>query len=158
MSISARVFRDNLLLQEATKAIPLFSPVIVPMAQNIGPLISQLMASPTMRYGVRIGLLKLLSFFNLLMKGVSNIFGDFCLQAEMAIKNLQNLSPPFLKQVLPLVEQLPPLYMDLANGKDSFIPHPDETRQLVSSSIDFFGISMAFIVKNGFWFSFNALI
>lgn len=101
--------------KEASKAIPLFSPVIVPMAQNLGPVIRQLMASPTVRYG-----------------------------AEMAIKNLQNLSPPFLKQVVPLVEQLPPLYMDLANGKDSFIPHPDETRQLIKS---YYGVRKNFLIK-----------
>ena len=58
------------------------------------------------------------------------------MQADMAIRNLQNLSP-FMKQVLPLVEQLPPLYLDLANGKDNFIPQPDETRQLVSESANF---------------------
>jgi hypothetical protein len=39
-------------MQEASKAIPLFSPVIVPMAQNLGPVLSQLMASPTVKYGV----------------------------------------------------------------------------------------------------------
>ncbi|KAI5065953.1 hypothetical protein GOP47_0018577 [Adiantum capillus-veneris] len=101
--------------KEASRAIPLFSPVIVPMAQNIGPLISQLMSSPTVRYG-----------------------------AEMALKNLESLSPPFLKQVLPLVEQLPPLYMDLANGKDGFIPHPDETRQLIKS---YYGVKKNLLIK-----------
>jgi hypothetical protein len=65
----------------------------------------------------------------------------------MAIRNLQNLSP-FMKQVLPLVEQLPPLYADLANGKDSFIPQPDETRQLVSP--------LDLIVHSLFIFSFSA--
>ncbi|MCO5554038.1 hypothetical protein L7F22_007564 [Adiantum nelumboides] len=101
--------------KEASRAIPLFSPVIVPMAQNFGPLISQLMASPTVRYG-----------------------------AEMALKNLESLSPPFLKQVLPLVEQLPPLYNDLANGKDSFIPHPDETCQMIKS---YYGVQKNLLIK-----------
>lgn len=101
--------------KEASRAIPLFSPVIVPMAQNLGPLLSQVMASPTVRYG-----------------------------AEMAIKNLQNLSPPFLKQVLPLLEQLPPLYVDLVDGKDNFIPHPDETRQLIKS---YYGVRRNLLVK-----------
>lgn len=49
----------------------------------------------------------------------------------MTLKQLGNLSPPIMKQVLPLVEQLPPLYMDLVNGKEDFTPKPEETRRLV---------------------------
>lgn len=49
----------------------------------------------------------------------------------MTIKQLENLSPPIMKQVLPLVEQLPPLYMDLVKGREDFIPKPEETRKLV---------------------------
>ncbi|KAL0745759.1 hypothetical protein Bca101_101736 [Brassica carinata] len=36
-----------------------------------------------------------------------------------------------MKQILPLVEQLPPLYMDLVKGREDFIPKPEETRRLV---------------------------
>ncbi|XP_073001284.1 uncharacterized protein [Typha latifolia] len=39
--------------KEASLAIPLFSPVIVPMAQNFGPLLSQLTSSPTIRLGIK---------------------------------------------------------------------------------------------------------
>jgi len=53
------------------------------------------------------------------------------LQAEMTLKQLENLSPPIMKQVLPLVEQLPPLYMDLVKGREDFVPKPEETRKLV---------------------------
>lgn len=56
---------------------------------------------------------------------------DDSLQAEMAKKQLENLSPPLMKQALPLVEQLPPLYMDLANGREDFTPKPEEIRRLV---------------------------
>ncbi|GMP82114.1 hypothetical protein CsSME_00036573 [Camellia sinensis var. sinensis] len=37
---------------EASLAIPLFSPVLVPMAQSIGPLLSQITSSPTVRLGL----------------------------------------------------------------------------------------------------------
>lgn len=50
----------------------------------------------------------------------------------MTRKQFENLSPAILKQVLPLVEQLPPLYMDLANGREEFSPKPEETQRLVS--------------------------
>ncbi|CAN6454305.1 unnamed protein product [Victoria cruziana] len=101
--------------KEASLAVPLFSPVIIPMAQSFGPVISQLISSPTIRLG-----------------------------AEMAKKQLENLSPPILKQVLPLMDQLPPLYMDLVNGREDFTPRPEETRRLVKS---YYGISRNLLVK-----------
>ncbi|XP_021892701.1 uncharacterized protein LOC110810737 isoform X2 [Carica papaya] len=78
--------------KEASLAIPLFSPVIVPMAQRIGPLLSQIASSPTVRLG-----------------------------AEMTLKQIENLTPPIMKQVLPLVEQLPHLYMDLVKGREDYL-------------------------------------
>ncbi|KAG6382772.1 hypothetical protein SASPL_157525 [Salvia splendens] len=101
--------------KEASLAVPLFSPVLVPMAQNFGPLLSQLVSSPTVRLG-----------------------------AEMTRKQFENLSPAILKQVLPLVEQLPPLYMDLANGREEFSPKPEETQRLVRS---YYGISRNLLIK-----------
>ncbi|KAL5708678.1 hypothetical protein ACHQM5_019444 [Ranunculus cassubicifolius] len=101
--------------KEASVAIPLFSPVIVPVAQSFGPVISQLISSPTIRYG-----------------------------AEMARKQFENLSPPILKQILPLVEQLPPLYLDLANGREDFIPRPEEIRRLIKA---YYGVSRNLLVK-----------
>lgn len=50
----------------------------------------------------------------------------------MTRKQFENLSPSILKQVLPLVEQLPPLYMDLAKGREDFSPKPEETQRLVN--------------------------
>ncbi|XP_008799216.2 uncharacterized protein LOC103713938 [Phoenix dactylifera] len=101
--------------QEASLTIPLFSPVIVPMAQSFGPFLSQLTSSPTIRLG-----------------------------AEMAKKQLENLSPPFMRQVIPLVEQLPPLYMDLVKGREDFTPKPEETRRLIKS---YYGISRNLLIK-----------
>ncbi|XP_058092734.1 uncharacterized protein LOC131239185 isoform X1 [Magnolia sinica] len=101
--------------KEASEAIPLFSPVIVPMAQGFGPLLSQLTSSPTIRLG-----------------------------AEMAMKQLENLNPTIMKQVLPLVEQLSPLYVDLAKGREDFIPRPEETRRLIKS---YYGISRNLLVQ-----------
>lgn len=56
----------------------------------------------------------------------------------MAMKQLENVSPAIMKQVLPLVEQLPSLYMDLANGREEFIPKPEETRRLVCNMTNCF--------------------
>nr|XP_043606115.1 uncharacterized protein LOC122578263 [Erigeron canadensis] len=100
--------------KDASLAVPLFSPVLLPMAQSIGPILSQIASSPTIRMG-----------------------------AEMTLKNLENL-PPIMKQVIPLVEQLPPLYMDLANGRENFSPKPEETRRLIKS---YYGISRNLLVK-----------
>ncbi|XP_061352826.1 uncharacterized protein LOC133297673 isoform X2 [Gastrolobium bilobum] len=101
--------------KEASSAVPLFSPVIVPMAQSIGPLLSDIFSSPTLRAG-----------------------------AEMTLKQLENVSPPIMKQVLPLVEQLPPLYMDLVKGREDFTPKPEETRRLIKS---YYGISRNLLIK-----------
>ncbi|XP_027345611.1 uncharacterized protein LOC113857687 isoform X1 [Abrus precatorius] len=101
--------------KEASSAVPLFSPVLVPMAQTIGPLLSDIFSSPTLRAG-----------------------------AEMTLKQLENVSPPILKQVLPLVEQLPPLYMDLVKGREDFSPKPEETRRLIKS---YYGISRNLLIK-----------
>ncbi|CAA6668062.1 unnamed protein product [Spirodela intermedia] len=101
--------------KEASLAIPLFSPVIVPMAQSFGPILSQLSSSPAVLRG-----------------------------AEMAMKQLENLSPPIMKQVLPLVEQLPPLYMDLAKGREDFTPKPEENRRLIKS---YYGVSRNLLIK-----------
>ncbi|KAL9158962.1 hypothetical protein ABFS82_08G103300 [Erythranthe guttata] len=85
--------------KEASLAIPLFSPVLVPMAQS---------------------------------------------NAEMTRKQFENLSPSILKQVLPLVEHLSPLYMDLAKGRDEFSPRPEETQRLIRS---YYGISRNLLIK-----------
>ncbi|KHG13493.1 Gut esterase 1 [Gossypium arboreum] len=87
--------------QEASLALSWLSPVLVPMAQSIGPFLSQIASSPTIRMG-----------------------------AEMTLKQIESLSPPIMKQVLPLVEQLPPLYMDLAKGREDFSPKPEEAQRL----------------------------
>ncbi|CAN1180029.1 hypothetical protein LINPERHAP2_LOCUS34556 [Linum perenne] len=101
--------------QEASIAMPLFSPVLVPMAQSFGPILAQIASSPTVRMG-----------------------------AEITLKQIESITPPFMKQAFPLIEQLPPLYMDLANGREDFSPKPDETRRLIKS---YYGVSKNLLVK-----------
>jgi hypothetical protein len=67
---------------------------------------------------------------------MTDLFSMKYLQAEMTLKQLENLSPPIMKQVLPLVEQLPPLYMELVKGREDFTPKPEETRRLVCKTIN----------------------
>ncbi|KAL7586953.1 hypothetical protein Lser_V15G38900 [Lactuca serriola] len=64
--------------------------------------------------------------------------------AEMNLKNLENLNPRIMKQIIPLIEQLPPLYMELANGRDNFSPQPEETQRLIKS---YYGISRNLLIK-----------
>ncbi|XP_039031868.1 uncharacterized protein LOC120166708 [Hibiscus syriacus] len=100
--------------QKASLTIPWLSPVLVPMAQIIGPFLSQIASSPTIRMG-----------------------------AEMTVKKIESFSP-IIKQVLPLVEQLPPFYMDLANGRDDFTPKPEEAHRLIKS---YYGVSRNLLIK-----------
>lgn len=60
----------------------------------------------------------------------------------MTRKQLETLSPPIMKQILPLVEQLPPLYMDLVKGREDFIPKPEETRRLVCETLSCIYVSI----------------
>ncbi|XP_021850158.1 uncharacterized protein [Spinacia oleracea] len=101
--------------KDPSQAIPLFSPIFLPMTQRMGPLLSQIASSETVRLG-----------------------------AETTLKQLENLSPPIMKQVLPLLEQLPPLYMDLAKGRENFSPKPEETRRLVKT---YYGINRNLLIK-----------
>ncbi|CAM6041244.1 unnamed protein product [Sphagnum compactum] len=114
--------KGNVLLsfnnKSATSAIPLFSPVLGPVAQNFSPILAQLTASPTLRLGAEI--------------------------AMQQLKQFESVSPPIVKQVLPLIEQLPPLYVDLANGKDQFVPTPDETDRLIKT---YYGIGRNLLIK-----------
>ena len=55
-------------------------------------------------------------------------------QLEAPLEMLRGLSPDLVRQVLPVFDQLLPLYMDVANGKEEFIPSPSETRQLLRSN------------------------
>lgn len=101
--------------KDATEAIPLFSPVIAPAAQNFAPLLSLLSSNSALQVG-----------------------------AEVALNNLRGLSPWLAKQVLPLVEQLPPLYEDLTNGKMQFIPTPAATRSLAKS---YYGVRRNLLIR-----------
>ncbi|CAN0901723.1 Probable serine/threonine-protein kinase WNK4 [Linum grandiflorum] len=101
--------------KEASLAVPLFSPVLLPMAQSIGPILSQIASSPTVRMG-----------------------------AEMTLKQIESMTPPFMKQAFPLIEQLPPLYMDLVNGREEFSPKPEESRRLIKS---YYGVSRNLLIK-----------
>ena len=86
-----------------TEAIPLFSPLISPMMQGLGPILQGLAASP-MRFPL-----------------------------EIALNQLRGLSPPAVRDLLPLLEQLRPLYADLASGRADFSPSKEETARLVRS-------------------------
>lgn len=43
------------------------------------------------------------------------------------------VSPPLVKQIVPLFEQLTPIYLDVANGAQEFNPPPEETRGIIRS-------------------------
>lgn len=43
------------------------------------------------------------------------------------------MSPSAIRQLLPLIEQLQLMYMDMARGTREFIPAPDETRRIIQA-------------------------
>lgn len=44
---------------------------------------------------------------------------------------LRGLSPSLVKQLLPIFDQLTPIYMDVAQGRQEFSPSPEETAQML---------------------------
>lgn len=104
--------------RSASDAIPFLSPMVAPMTQNLGPLLAQLTSSPAVRLGAEVALSRL--------------------------KEFGNVSPPVVKQVLPFLEQLLPLYEDFANGKDQFTPAPGETDRLIKS---YYGVQRNLLIK-----------
>eukprot|EP00271_Cylindrocystis_brebissonii_P013298 TRINITY_DN3302_c0_g1_i1.p1 TRINITY_DN3302_c0_g1~~TRINITY_DN3302_c0_g1_i1.p1 ORF type:complete len:475 (+),score=75.96 TRINITY_DN3302_c0_g1_i1:321-1745(+) len=96
----------NILLsynnKDVSEAVPLLSPVIMPLAQRFGPLLQQLTTSRQLGAG-----------------------------AQLLLEQLKSANPGLVKDLLPLLEQLPPLYEDLVEGKGEFIPSPEDTWKLI---------------------------
>lgn len=46
---------------------------------------------------------------------------------------LRGVSPALVRQLMPLMDQLTPIYLDVAQGRVEFHPEPQETRALVRS-------------------------
>ena len=55
----------------------------------------------------------------------------FTSQLLNASELLRGLSPAMVRQVLPLLDQLTPIYTDLADGRLEFVPEPEETKRLI---------------------------
>eukprot|EP00899_Mesostigma_viride_P005382 jgi/Mesvir1/14845/Mv05467-RA.1 len=86
------------------EAVPFFSPMISPMAQNLGPILDGLQSSPILKNGF-----------------------------EMAAQQFKGVSPPLMRQLLPFVEQLQLLYKEVSSGRADFTPTPAETARLVKA-------------------------
>ena len=85
----------------ATDAVPLFAPIVAPGLQGLSPIISGLAGSP-LRAPLR-----------------------------SAEAQLRSLSPPVVKELLPVLDQLEPVLLEVANGAAEFKPAPAETTRLV---------------------------
>lgn len=65
---------------------------------------------------------------HLVMQMTKNPFTSQLLNAS---ELMRGLSPAMVRQVLPLLDQLSPIYTDLAQGRLEFTPEPDETKRLI---------------------------
>eukprot|EP00882_Tetradesmus_deserticola_P014272 GHRQ01015170.1.p1 GENE.GHRQ01015170.1~~GHRQ01015170.1.p1 ORF type:complete len:281 (+),score=82.48 GHRQ01015170.1:552-1394(+) len=98
----------------ATDAIPFLSPILSPSARAVGPLLEQLATSP-----LRSGL-------------------------ETVSDALRGVSPSLMRQLMPVFDQLTPIYMDVAQGRQEFSPTPQETAQLLRN---YYAVSRNLILK-----------
>lgn len=98
--------RGNILMsfnnKPATDTIPFLTPMLAPGARALGPLLQQLATSP-LRAPV-----------------------------EQALDVLRGpASPPAVRQLLPVVDQLVPVMLDVSSGRQEFSPPPAECRAFV---------------------------
>ncbi|KAL0021941.1 hypothetical protein WJX79_009856 [Trebouxia sp. C0005] len=98
----------------ATDAIPFFSPFIAPGARALGPFLAQMTKNP------------------------------FTSQLLNASELMRGLSPAMVRQVLPLLDQLTPIYTDLAQGRLEFTPEPEETKRLIRT---FYGVPSNLLIQ-----------
>ena len=57
----------------------------------------------------------------------------FTSQLLSGAEMLRGVSPALVRQLMPLMDQLTPIYLDVAQGRVEFHPEPQETRALVRS-------------------------
>ena len=52
-------------------------------------------------------------------------------QVELALQTLRGLSPAVVQMTLPLLEQLTPVFLDVAQGRQEFTPSPEESDRMI---------------------------
>ena len=88
----------------ASDAIPLFGPLVSPLAQGLNPLAQGIATSP-------------------LRPGVDSL-----------AQQLRNAAPSMVREALPLLDQLEGLALDVTAGKTEFTPSPAETQRLIQAN------------------------
>ncbi|EEH60120.1 uncharacterized protein MICPUCDRAFT_3522, partial [Micromonas pusilla CCMP1545] len=88
----------------ATDAVPLFTPVVAPGLQarsNLSPLFNGISSSPLRA------------------------------PARAIDASLRARAPPVVRELLPVLDQLEPVFLEVANGANEFVPKPDDSKDLV---------------------------
>lgn len=85
----------------ATDAVPLFTPVVAPGLQNLSPLIASVADSP----------------FREPLRG--------------AEAQLRAQAPATVRELLPVLDQIEPVFREVADGAAEFVPKPEDTKSLV---------------------------
>ncbi len=85
----------------ATDAVPLFTPVVAPGLQNAAPFLKGLNDSP----------------FLMPLKGVEG-------QVRANV-------PASVKELLPVLDQIEPVFREVADGAAEFVPKPEDTKSLI---------------------------
>lgn len=89
--------------QPATDSIPFLSPIIAPGTRLLGSVLTQVASSP------------------------------FRPTLESATETFRDISPSPLRQLMPMLEQLTPMYMDVAQGRQEFSPSPEEAKSMITN-------------------------
>lgn len=52
---------------------------------------------------------------------------------ESAQELVKGMSPDLVRQLLPVLDQLSPIYLDVSQGRQEFVPSPQESQQLLNT-------------------------
>jgi len=85
----------------ATDAVPLFAPAVAPGLQSFASTLQQINDSP----------------FLVPLKGVDS--------------RMRQQAPSVLKELFPVLDQIEPVFREVADGAKEFVPKPDDTKSLI---------------------------
>jgi hypothetical protein len=146
----------------ATDVIPFLSPILAPGTRAMGPILSQVWPRP-LRYHLEQycercchGHLRSIPFngvhTQMVLANASDVLGGGVQMAtsplrssmDSALGALRGFSPSVVKMLLPLLEQLSPIFMDVAQGRQEFSPAPEESDRLIRT---YYAVSRNLLIR-----------
>ena len=115
--------------KDVLESIPFFAPFLGPGARALGPVLSQVRPESSKQLAAMVLVQTMVQTWALLQLAAS----PFRSQLEAPLEALRRLSPDLVQQFMPILDQLLPVALEVANGRQEFTPPPSESRRLIRS-------------------------